>query len=57
MSTKRWWDDKLIEYESEADMMAEVIAERIEASEFDYLMKYGPGRIVDMEHNMEKIYE
>jgi hypothetical protein len=52
----KWWGDK-INTMSEAEMMAEVIAERIEASELQYHRDFGPGRITDIELNLEKIYE
>jgi len=42
---------------SEADLQAEVIASKGEATEWEDHWDFGPGRIRDLEINLEKIYE
>jgi hypothetical protein len=50
------WRDRANTH-TEADLMAEVIAERIEGADWIDHREFGPGRITDLEHNLERIFE
>jgi len=40
-----------------AEAVADIIIKKKEHSEYMHFLKYGPGRIKDLELNLEKIYE
>lgn len=45
------------ELEELAELQAEVIASKTARAEFRDWLNFGPGRITDLEHNQEKIFE
>ena len=52
-----WTNDIRDEDEELAELMAEVIARKTQRAAYRDFLLFGPGRVVDVELNQEKIYE
>ena len=57
MKINDWTEEILKEEEELAQLQAEVIASKTVRANYRDFLTYGPGRIIDIELNLEKIFK